>query len=156
METCYVIVWKTWNHLTYFLSMFTHHFLWRAIHMMFGFNPPWNTNTYLVNDILIKIKLFKPFYCWCGSHFVWSIWIIGNKIIFDDGQLKSLLQVQFKGSTDFGSDPTATVWGSTGAHGRACRTVAKKGRAYRTLETTTMRLFAPYGLPSLFRTTLQG
>lgn len=153
METCYVVVWKTWNHFTHFLSMFTHHFLWRAIHMMFGFNPPWNTNTYLVNDILKKIKLFNPFYAGVAA-ILWSIWIIGNKVIFDNCQLKSLLQVQFKGSTGFGSDPTATVWGSTSAHGRGLS--QKKVGACRTLETTAMRLFAPYGLPSLFLMALQG
>jgi hypothetical protein len=56
-----------------------------------------------VNDILKKIKLFNPFYAGVAA-ILWSIWIIGNKVIFDNCQLKSLLQVQFKGSTGFGSD----------------------------------------------------
>ena len=93
-----------------FLDCHYARFFWRAMFVLFGINPPRNTN-YLFNSwSKLGGSNHNHLLLTGTAAFCWVIWITSNDMVFDKGHPKTFLQVLFRGDT------LVTILDSVAAH----------------------------------------
>ena len=72
-------------------------FLWRAVHMILGINPPLHVSHLFNTCYAMSDNTFRSFFVRHNSLLL-SIWLIRNEEVLDKCRPKSLLQVLFRGT----------------------------------------------------------
>jgi len=93
---CFCSTPKTIRHL--FFDCHYASFLWRAVFVLFGINPPRNTNHLFNSWSKLGGSNHNHLLLTGAAAFCWAIWITRNDVVFDKGHPKTFLQVLFRGT----------------------------------------------------------
>ena len=133
-NVCFVHMMKLSN--TFFFDYHFAKFLWRVVQYTFGLVPPTSVAQFY-NDWLFRFDCKSKTQLLCGVYALcWALWLSRNDIVFDNSPMKIYMQVLFR----------ATHWLRMWSLLQKCDDDTNLLKdACRSLETTTMQIFANHG-----------